>query len=84
MSDDKRLAAEAAVDEVCDGMLVGLGTGSTAYHAIAAIGAKVAAGLSIRAVATSEASAAQARSLCIPLLDLAEGAAVDLTIDGAD
>jgi ribose 5-phosphate isomerase A len=82
--EDKKAAALAAVAEVRDGMIVGLGTGSTAYHAIAAIGERVAAGLSIRAVATSEASAAQARSLGIPLLDMADVAALDLTIDGAD
>lgn len=81
---DKKAAALAAVAEVRDGMIVGLGTGSTAYHAIAAIGERVAAGLSIRAVATSEASGAQARGLGIPLLDMADVAALDLTIDGAD
>ena len=85
MSDgDKRAAAEAAVEEVADGMLVGLGTGSTAAFAISAIGRRVAAGLSIRAVATSRASAGQARDLGIPMLDFAEAAEVDLTIDGAD
>lgn len=82
--DDKRLAAEAAVAEVRDGMLVGLGTGSTAAFAIAAIGRRVADGLCIRAVATSEASAAQARLFGIAVLDFADVAAVDLTIDGAD
>ena len=82
--DDKRAAALAAVAEVQDGMLVGLGTGSTAYWAIAAIGERVAAGATIRAVATSLASATQARGLGIPLLDMAEVASVDLTIDGAD
>lgn len=82
--DDKRLAAEAAVAEVRDGMLVGLGTGSTAKHAINAIGARVREGLRIRAVATSVASAAQAEALGIALLDMADVARVDLTIDGAD
>ncbi|WP_425228326.1 ribose-5-phosphate isomerase RpiA [Sphingomonas sp.] len=82
--DDKRLAAEAAVEEVRDGMLVGLGTGSTAAHAITAIGRRAAEGLRIRAVATSLASAEQARGLGIEVLDFASVAAVDLTIDGAD
>lgn len=81
---DKQTAARAAVDEVVDGMLVGLGTGSTAAFAIAALGARVAAGLRIRAVATSEASARQARGLGIEVLRFAEVAVVDLTIDGAD
>lgn len=85
MSDsDKRLAAEAAVAEVRDGMLVGLGTGSTAAFAIEAIGARVREGLGIRAVATSDASTRQAEALGIPLLDMADVAQVDLTIDGAD
>jgi ribose 5-phosphate isomerase A len=81
---DKRLAAEAAVAEVRDGMLVGLGTGSTAAFAIDAIGRRVAQGLKVRAVATSLASAEQAERLQIPVLDFADVAAVDLTIDGAD
>jgi len=79
--DDKRLAAEAAVSEVRDDMLVGLGTGSTAAHAIRAI---AAAGLRIEAVATSAASATLARSLGIAVRDFADVARVDLTIDGAD
>ena len=81
---DKRLAARAAVTEIRQGMLVGLGTGSTAAHAIEAIGEQVAAGLRITAVATSQASAAMAGALGIPLLDMGDVAAVDLTIDGAD
>ena len=84
IDDDKRLAAEAAVREIRDGMLVGLGTGSTAAHAIAAIGAMVAGGLEIDAVATSRASEVLAAKHGIPLLDFEDVAAVDLTIDGAD
>lgn len=84
MNKDKQLAADAAVAEVCDGMLVGLGTGSTAALAIDAIGRRVAGGLRIRAVATSVASADQARTLGIEVLDFSDVAAVDLTIDGAD
>ncbi|MBM6576279.1 ribose-5-phosphate isomerase RpiA [Microvirga sp. SRT01] len=78
---DKRLAAEAAVQEVASGMLVGLGTGSTAAHAIRAIGRL---GLDIDAVATSNASADLARSVGIRVRDFADVARVDLTIDGAD
>ncbi|MGN6376943.1 MAG: ribose-5-phosphate isomerase RpiA [Sphingomonas sp.] len=84
IDDDKRLAAEAAVAEVEPGMLVGLGTGSTAAHAIAALGAKVRAGLEIDAVATSVASAQLAVRHGIELLDFEDVAAVDLVIDGAD
>ena len=79
--DDKRLAGEAAAAEVRAGMLVGLGTGSTAAHAIRAIGA---AGLAIEVVATSEASAALAREAGLVVRDFAAVARVDLTIDGAD
>lgn len=84
IDDDKRLAAEAAVAEVADGMLVGLGTGSTAAHAIRALGRRVRQGLAVETVATSEASAILARSLEIAVRDFAGVAAVDLTIDGAD
>jgi len=78
---DKRRAAEAAVGEIRAGMLVGLGTGSTAAHAIRAIGER---GLKIDAVATSAASAALAQAVGIRVRDFAEVTRVDLTIDGAD
>jgi ribose 5-phosphate isomerase A len=82
--DDKRIAAEAAVEEVQSGMLVGLGTGSTAAFAIARLGTMVRAGLAIRAVATSLASEALARAAGIPLLDFADVTSLDLAIDGVD
>jgi len=84
IDDDKKAAAVAAVGEVRDGMLVGLGTGSTAAFAIRALGERVAAGLDIRAVVTSDASGKLARDVGIDVLDFATIAAVDLTIDGAD
>ncbi|KQN03187.1 MULTISPECIES: ribose-5-phosphate isomerase RpiA [Sphingomonas] len=84
IDDDKKAAAIAAVAEVQDGMLVGLGTGSTAAFAIQALGDRVAQGLQIRAVVTSEASGKLARELGIEILDFATIAHVDLTIDGAD
>lgn len=84
IDDDKKAAAVAAVAEIRDGMLVGLGTGSTAAFAIRALGERVAAGLDIRAVVTSEASGKLARELGIEILNFATIAAVDLTIDGAD
>jgi ribose 5-phosphate isomerase A len=80
----KRRAAEQAVTYVQDGMTVGLGTGSTAHYMIAALGARVAAGLRIRAVATSERSTSQARALGIPVLTLDDVPRLDMTIDGAD
>lgn len=84
VEDDKRLAAEAAVAEVQGGMLLGLGTGSTAAHMIRALGRMVAGGLRIDAVATSRASAELAGSLGVRVHDFADVARVDLTIDGAD
>ena len=82
---DKAAAAAAAVDEVRDGMLVGLGTGSTATHAIHRLAERIAqGGLTIRAVATSRASEALGRRLGIAMLDFADVPRVDLTIDGAD
>ena len=80
----KREAAEAAAALVQDGMLVGLGTGSTARFAIDALIRRVRAGLRIRAIPTSERSAAQAREGGIPLTSFTEHRRLDLTIDGAD
>jgi ribose 5-phosphate isomerase A len=82
--EQKRVAAEAAVALVEPGMVVGLGTGSTAAYAIDALIRRVAAGLDIVAIPTSERSAAQAKAGGIRLTDYAEYAEVDLTIDGAD
>ena len=80
----KRTAAEAAAALVEDGMIVGLGTGSTARFAIDTLIARVRDGLRIRAIPTSERSAAQAREGGIPLTTFAEHRRLDLTIDGAD
>jgi len=80
----KQQAAEAAVAEVTDGMVLGLGTGSTAALAVAVLGARVQAGLRVVGIPTSERTAEQARSLGIPLTSFAEHTRIDLTIDGAD
>jgi ribose 5-phosphate isomerase A len=80
----KRAAAEAAVALVKDGMLVGLGTGSTAWFAIEALIRRTQGGLRIRAIATSERSAGQARAGGIALTSFAEHRHLDITIDGAD
>lgn len=82
--ESKRLAAVEAVKEIKDGMIVGLGTGSTAYYAIVEIGRRVAEGLRIRAVATSVQSEELAVSLRIPIVPFAEVDRIDVTIDGAD
>lgn len=81
---EKALAAAHAVKAVRDGMLVGLGSGSTASYAIRKLGRCIQAGLRIEAVATSEASAALARSVGIVLVPLERVSRVDLTIDGVD
>jgi ribose 5-phosphate isomerase A len=82
--EQKRQAAEAAVAEVEDGMVLGLGTGSTAELAIEALAARVAAGLRVVGLPTSERTAALARRLGVPLADFATHPRIDLTIDGAD
>ena len=85
MGDDlKRQAARAALDEIRPGMRVGLGTGSTARALVDLVGERVRDGLDIVCVPTSEATAAQARGLGIPLTDLDATPELDLTIDGAD
>jgi ribose 5-phosphate isomerase A len=80
----KRKAAEWAASQVEDGMAVGLGSGTTSALVIEEIGRRVASGLEITAIATSEASHQQALSLGIPLSDFAHLPQLDLTIDGAD
>ncbi len=81
----KQEAAVAAAAQVTSGMVVGLGTGSTAKFAIDEIGRRVAEeNLRIVGIATSERSAQQAKSLKIPLTDFSQHTRIDLTIDGAD
>lgn len=80
----KQLAGERAADYVREGQTVGLGTGSTAYYAIVRLGARVAEGLKIRGIPTSESSAALAREHGVPLVDFAQVDRLDVTIDGAD
>src|SRR5579863_4190198 len=80
----KMAAADSAVSLVADGMIVGLGTGSTATLAVSALGKRVQEGLRILGIPTSERTAAQARSLGIPLSSLGEEPEIDMTIDGAD
>jgi ribose 5-phosphate isomerase A len=81
----KRAVAEAAAKRAQDGMVLGLGSGSTATMFVAELGRRVKEErLRVIGVPTSESTAAQARELGIPLGTLAEQAAIDLTIDGAD
>lgn len=79
--DQKRISGAAAADLVEDGMVVGLGTGSTAVWFVKALAAR---GLDIRGVPTSENTANLARELGIPLLGLDDIKVIDLTVDGAD
>ena len=80
----KRAAAARAVELVETGMVLGLGTGSTAGFVIAPLAARIAQGLAIVAIPTSEHTAAEARRLGIPLTSFAEHRRIDLAIDGAD
>lgn len=83
MSDNqKRLAGEAAAERVEAGMVVGLGTGSTAAWFVKALAARNLSGL--RCVPTSEATADLARSLSLTLSTLEDTPRIDLTVDGAD
>jgi ribose 5-phosphate isomerase A len=78
----KRAAAEAAAEEVRDGMRLGLGTGSTVAHLLPAIAARGLRGL--RCVATSPATAQLATGLGLPVEDFDTLDRLDLAIDGAD
>lgn len=82
----KQATAERAADFVQSGMIVGLGTGSTAIFAVRRIGALLAAGTlrDVVGVPTSAATEAEARRLAIPLAAVDWSAEIDLTIDGAD
>ena len=81
----KKEAAQAAAQLVHNGMIVGLGTGTTAAYLVSELGRRVAEeGLHFTGVPTSERTAEQARSLGIPLATLADVNEIDLTIDGAD
>jgi len=81
---EKELVGRAAAELVRDGDVVGLGTGSTAYFTIVALGERVKAGLKIVGIPTSVKTADLARSVGIPLTTLDEHPEIDITIDGAD
>src|SRR5207302_5836022 len=79
----KQAAAEKALELVRDGMLVGLGSGSTARYFTEGVGRLVADGMRVRGVPTSRATAALAAELGIPVVEDLVGA-IDLAVDGAD
>src|SRR5215831_6494224 len=80
----KRQAAERALAAVEDGMLLGLGSGSTAARFVDLLGQRVREGLNVTCVATSEATRAQAERLGVALTTLDDVPFLDLTVDGAD
>jgi len=81
----KRACGIEAAQDVKDGMVVGLGTGSTVQHTIMEIGRRIKdEGIRIQGIPTSIASETLARQMGIPLTDLDVHPVVDLTIDGAD
>ena len=82
--EEKEAAGRAAAKLVRDSDIVGLGTGSTAYFAVVALGERVKAGLKIMGIPTSVQTADLARSVGIPLTTLDEHPEIDITIDGAD
>ena len=85
MSDDlKRSAALAALDEIRDGMVVGLGSGSTASIFIRELGERVRSGLKVVGIPTSETSRRIAEEVQVPLTTLGQHPRIDVTVDGAD
>jgi ribose 5-phosphate isomerase A len=80
----KRSAAAAAVAEIENGMVLGLGSGSTVAYVLDALAARIAVGLKVAGVPSSRATAARAQALGIPLTDFTAHRRLDLTIDGAD
>jgi ribose 5-phosphate isomerase A len=86
MSDDlaKFNAAQAALEFVKDGMIVGLGTGSTSAHFVRLLGERVRQGLRVKGVPTSEATRNLAEQVGVPLLEISQVTSLDLDVDGAD
>lgn len=80
----KRQAAARALEQVREGMKLGLGTGSTAKHFVELLGERVRAGLNVVGVPTSEVTRADAERCGVPLTTLDEIDRLDLTVDGAD
>ena len=80
----KELAAKKSLELIEDGMVVGLGTGSTASCLIKLLGERVKRGLKIRGIPTSKTSKELAQSFSIPVTDLHRSPEIDVAIDGAD
>lgn len=84
MFNAKQIAGEKSTRYIKNGMVVGLGTGSTAYWAIKKVGQLVSEGLIVKCVPTSENTKDLAQELKIPLIDISRVEKIDITIDGAD
>ena len=80
----KELAAQKSLEFIEDGMVVGLGSGTTATHFIKLLGERVRQGLKVRGIASSKASEDLAISLSIPVTDFQACPVIDVAIDGAD
>ena len=80
----KILAARKSLEFIQDGMVVGLGSGSTAVHFIKFLGEKVKRGLNVRGIPSSKASEELAASLSIPIIDFRQSPEIHVAIDGAD
>jgi len=81
---EKQLAAEYSVNFIEDGMIIGLGTGSTVALMLQKLAERIKAGLNISAVSTSQSTSKLASSLGIKIIKLSEVDQIDVTIDGAD
>lgn len=77
-------AAQAALDFIKDGMVVGLGTGSTSAHFVRLLGERVRQGLRVKGVPTSEATRNLAEQAGVPLIEISQVTAIDVDVDGAD
>ena len=84
MSSNKQRAAAAAAELITDGMILGLGTGTTASYLVQILGERVRQGLRIQGVPTSEATRQLAVAEGVPLTTLEEQTVLDLCLDGAD
>ena len=81
---EKQLAAEKSVEFIKDGMILGLGTGSTVFFLVHKLAVLVKQGLNVTCVSTSNQTSELAKSLGIKILNLNDVEQIDLTIDGAD
>lgn len=80
----KELAAQKSLEFVQSGMVVGLGSGTTATHFIRLLGEKVKRGFNVRGIASSKSSEELAVSYSIPMIDFSQSSEIDVTVDGAD